>query len=62
MWCRLLDTKGQYRHNTYGYSFDLKCVDNLTDIDDDNPHWREFETKEDAMKLYNLTKIENYAS
>lgn len=55
MWCRLVNEKGNYRHNLYGYLFDLKCVEQVEDIDDDNPHWREFKTKEDAMKWHNVS-------
>ena len=59
MWCRLKNEKGNYQHNLYGYLFDLKCVGNIDDIDDDNPHWREFESKEKAMEWYNVSFVEN---
>lgn len=61
MWCRLIDEKGNYKHNALGYFFDLKCVENIDEIEDSNPHWRYFDSKEDAMKLYNLSKTENNA-
>jgi hypothetical protein len=59
MWCRLKNEKGNYQHNLYGYLFDLKCVGSIDDIDDYNPHWREFEDKEDAMGWYNVSFKEN---
>jgi len=59
MWCRLVNEKGNYRHNTYGYLFDLKCVERVEDIDDDNPNWRQFKSKEDALDTYNLSFVED---
>jgi hypothetical protein len=59
MWCRLVNEKGNYEHNLYGYLFDLKCVETIDDIDDYNPHWIEFSTKEDAMKWYNISFVKN---
>lgn len=59
MWCRLVNEKGNYRHNNYGYLFDLKCVERLEDIDDDNPNWRQFNSKEEALDTYNLSFVED---
>ena len=59
MWCRIVNEKGNYRHNTYGYLFDLKCVKDIYDINDDNPNWREFNSKEEALNLYNLSFIKD---
>lgn len=59
MWCRIVNEKGNYRNNTYGYLFDLKCVKEVYDINDDNPNWREFNSKEEALNLYNLSFIED---
>lgn len=59
MWCRMIDEKGNYKHNVYGYSFDVKCVDKFEDINDNNSNWREFETKEKFLEMYNLTYVEN---
>ena len=59
MWCRLVNEKGNYRHNNYGYLFDLKCVERIEDIDDDNPNWRQFNSKEDALDTYNLSFVED---
>ena len=59
MWCRLINEKGNYRHNLYGYLFDLKCVEKVEDIDDNNPHWRQFNSKEEALDTYNLSFVED---
>lgn len=59
MWCRLINEKGNYRHNLYGYLFDLKCVNKKEEIEDYNPHWREFKDKEQALKMYNISFREN---
>ena len=59
MWCRLVNEKGNYRHNNYGYLFDLKCVERIEDIDDDNPNWRQFNSKEEALDTYNLSFVED---
>jgi len=59
MWCRLVNEKGNYRHNTYGYLFDVKCFERVEDIDDDNPNWRQFNSKQEALDLYNLSFVED---